>query len=424
MKKLLITGFTIILVISFTIPVSALENIFGGYWRTRFISQQNFSGQDGIIPNPPLPADPYPGDLQQVDTRTRFYYTAKINDNLKLVNQFEINAVWGNNTTYGDIGTDGLDFLVKDTYADFNIGQVNTKVGAQHSTYNRGFLFSDDFAGITIVTPAGPANITLAWIKAFEGGKNNNIADVDYYLFFPSFSFGDFSVTPGITYVRSNDIEQWGYPVAEDASIDAYYLSLDADFTTNTLNFWFTGIMQMGNYQTVGAPEDTEIKGWLLAAGGSVNLGVFDIHAQSFYATGDDANDAANNEISGFYSIQGQSYDWSIIMGHGIFDEQASAGSCNEYVTNIWASNIGSTVIITDKLSITGDIWYAKLAEDDVYGQNKLGTEFDLIITYQLVENLQLDLVAAYLCADDATSLDGTNTEDPYEFAAQLSLNF
>jgi hypothetical protein len=40
------------------------------------------------------------------------------------------------------------------------------------------------------------------------------------------------------------------------------------------------------------------------------------------------------------------------------------------------------------------------------------------------VEGLNLDLVGAYLWAGDATSLDGNNEEDPYEFGAQLSLSF
>ena len=45
-------------------------------------------------------------------------------------------------------------------------------------------------------------------------------------------------------------------------------------------------------------------------------------------------------------------------------------------------------------------------------------------VTYQLVEGLNLDLIGAYLWAGDATSTDGNNDEDPYEFGAQLSLSF
>jgi hypothetical protein len=78
------------------------------------------------------------------------------------------------------------------------------------------------------------------------------------------------------------------------------------------------------------------------------------------------------------------------------------------------------------------DVWYAQLEEDIVFNagtplqrsEDDLGTELDVVVTYQLVEGLNLDLVGAYLWAGDAVSLDGNNNEDPYEFGARLSLSF
>ena len=46
---------------------AALENQFGGYWRTRFTYEDNFTGQDT-------------DSKFYVDTRTRLYYTAKFRD--------------------------------------------------------------------------------------------------------------------------------------------------------------------------------------------------------------------------------------------------------------------------------------------------------------------------------------------------------
>ncbi len=135
MKKLLVFSMAAMLVAAFCLPASALENVFGGYWRTRGFTQNNFDGQDTETQ-----------DLSRVDTRTRLYYDAILNDNLKFVNKFEFNAVWGDGG-YGDIGTDGLDVLVKHSYADFNTGPVNHKLGAQGAVFQRGFVFDDDFAG-------------------------------------------------------------------------------------------------------------------------------------------------------------------------------------------------------------------------------------------------------------------------------------
>jgi hypothetical protein len=91
----------------------------------------------------------------------------------------------------------------------------------------------------------------------------------------------------------------------------------------------------------------------------------------------------------------------------------------------LWAANIGASISPMEKLKLTGDIWYASLVEDSfVTDEKKLGFEVDLKADYQLIEGLNLTLVGAYLFADDATSLDGDNDEDPYELGAQLSLSF
>ena len=110
-------------------------------------------------------------------------------------------------------------------------------------------------------------------------------------------------------------------------------------------------------------------------------------------------------------------------MGFGIFDNQASTGSCADQIGNIMAANIGAGFKVSDKLKLTADLWYAKLAEDNAKGDSDLGTEIDLVLTYSLMKNLNLDVVAAYLFAGDAT-YKGANDKDPYEIGTQLSFRF
>ena len=52
-----------------------------------------------------------------------------------------------------------------------------------------------------------------------------------------------------------------------------------------------------------------------------------------------------------------------------------------------------------------------------------LGTEIDLKMTYSLMKNLNLDVVAAYLFAGDAT-YTGANDKDAYEVGTRLSFSF
>jgi predicted porin len=87
------------------------------------------------------------------------------------------------------------------------------------------------------------------------------------------------------------------------------------------------------------------------------------------------------------------------------------------------AANIGVGFKATDKLKFAVDLWYAKLAEENAKGDDVLGTEVNVRMTYQLMKNLNLDVVGAYLFAGDAT-YKGTGDSNPYELVTQLSFRF
>jgi hypothetical protein len=112
-----------------------------------------------------------------------------------------------------------------------------------------------------------------------------------------------------------------------------------------------------------------------------------------------------------------------------MIDDAVSAKSPAGKISNIMAANIGVSFKATDKLKLTADLWIANLAEEvsDVadarYGEDSLGTEVNLKAAYQLMEGLNLDVVAAMLFAGDAT-YKGTDQEDPFQLAARLSLSF
>jgi len=96
------------------------------------------------------------------------------------------------------------------------------------------------------------------------------------------------------------------------------------------------------------------------------------------------------------------------------------------FIYNKLSSNLGITVKPTNKLSITADLWWAKLAEKNADKKDKLGVEANLKITYKLIEGLDLDIVGAYLWAGDAfeTNNDGKNVKNPMEVGTRLSLSF
>ncbi|MCP4116443.1 MAG: hypothetical protein GY737_13735 [Desulfobacteraceae bacterium] len=414
MKKMMIAALVAIVGIAFTAPAFAVEHEFGGYFRVRAFTAKHFDGTDkeDVIAGTPSYAlnsktgaieatTPYAqNDASMIDSRTRLYYTAQINDNLKFVSKFEMDADWGD-SGYGKVGADGVKVEVKHTYVDFNLGALNAKLGTQGATLSRGFIFDDDFSGA--VLSAGSTAFVFA--KAEENSANCG-DDVQFYTLMHTVATDAFSITPEVTYV---DLADSSY---------IYFLALNADVNLGAASAWATLIYEGGEFDAT----DTDVSAYLVAFGGDFAASdVLSIHGQAFYATGDDDGD--DYESFGGADMPGSSYYWAEIMGLGTFDDAASAGAPADDISNVAAFNLGTTFKASEKLSLSADLWYAILAEENAAGDDKLGTELDLQASYQLIDGLTLDVVAAYLFADDAT-YKGDNDEDPYELGAQLSLSF
>lgn len=432
MKKLGLVALAALLVVAFTVPAWAMEAEFGGYWRTRFFTNQNFTGEDRTEGQ----------DLSWVDTRTRLYFTAIFHENLKFVNKFEFDGQWGSatgsrsaagagNRGYGELNADGANIEIKNSYADFNLGPVNAKVGIQGARLGRGFLVDTDLAGAVVTFKGSNFAVPFMWFKGNEGGtgKDANDLDADVFAIAPSFKAGGVSINPYIMYIYSKDISAYdskyghGPSLAGFDEINLYYAGADIDFSFDPVSFWLTGIYQGGDIDPVGGGDSVDFNAYLGAAGFSVGFGMGDVHGEAFYASGDDGSDPGEIE-SWFVPGYLESYYWSEIMGYGIFDWQVSNGSPADELTNIMAGNFGVTLKPMDKLKISVDGWYAQLVEEDMNGEDYLGTEVDLVITYELVENLNLDIVGAYLFAGEATTQNDIDEADPYEVGARLSLSF
>jgi hypothetical protein len=437
MKKLLVLSLAVVMVVAFTLPASAFESVFGGYWRTRAVTQQNFAGDKDLSR-----ADGN-DDRSQVDTRTRLYYTAVLNDNLKFVNQFEFDAVWGTGgAQYGDIGGDGIAVEVRHSYIDATMGAIRMTLGAQPIELGRGQIISDTASGVVLSTKLGDHLIPFTWFKVNEGGVATNSEDSDVFALYPVFNFGDnFSLNPFLAYGYSRDGDRGAANAfstyganantdpdfAVDDGIGVYWIGANMDATFGSLNLWATAIYVGGELESQDA-RDVDVKAYTAMVGANMPLGPASLRGQFVFASGDDDEDDSDYEA--YFGVDGAgagwSYYWSEIMGNGRFDQQASAGSPNSSVSNLWFANIGATIKPMEKLSLAGDVYYAAHVEDDfVTDEKNLGLEVDLVATYQLIEGLSIDLVGAYLFADDATALDdGGNEDDPWEVGTRLQISF
>ena len=414
MKKLSVLLLAAALVLAFTLPAAAVEHIFGGYWRVRAITQQDFSGEDNTQAQ----------DLTQTDSRTRLYYTAKFSDDFKLVTKFEFDWVYGD-SSIGDIGADGKEFEIKNSYIDFNTWnkKLNWKIGTQGYTIAKGFLFSDDFSGANIAYQGDGFKVPFIWVKAYEGGKgaNANDQDVDYYALNPYFKLGGFGINPYAMYTYSDDGSAWA-TTSDFNDVNMFWIGADFDYKLEGWNLWASAIYNGGDAQLVAGGTDVDFKGYLFGLGANGAVGPVGLRGQFVYSSGDD--NATDNDNDAFVNPKGASYYWSEIMGMGIFDHQSSANSQKDQISNIWFVGGGADYNVIESLKLSLDLWYAQLIEKTGTATDEsLGTEVDLKATYKIMPKLNLDLVAAYLFAGDGTH-DGPNQADPYELGARLSLSF
>jgi hypothetical protein len=469
MKKIAIVALGLLLVVAFTLPAAAMEYQFGGYWRTRAYTNQNFTGYDRKDSKIETDTTPYsfqgyaaPGatkyqvgkdmDITWIDTRTRLYFTAVFNENLKFVNKFEMDTVWGDNSVggkgknYGGIGADGANFEIKNSYVDFNKGPMGGKVGVQGLTLGRGFLFDDDASAAILSFNGDGFSFPIIWIKAFDIDKTQK-RDVDFFAVSPSFSASGLTLNPFGMFMFSDNANGYG-PTAGFDKLEGWYGGLNLDGNFGPAAVWLTGIYQGGSADLVTPMTDgtdsVDFKAWLAAAGFNLNFGVADFHGQGFYMSGDDTPGDKDKEyffVPTPYST-GQYYNWSEIMGEGILDQQiprlangkltpgTQPGGGNGNTAGFMAGNLGTTISPAKDLKISLDAWYISLVEDldtridgKTTKEKEIGIEANVKVTYTLVPGLNIDLIGAYLFAGDAL-YQGDGAADPYEFGTRLSLSF
>jgi hypothetical protein len=463
MKKFIILGFAALLVFAFTVPAAAVEHELGGYWRTRAFMQRNFAGFDAQTKGTAN------ADTGRIDTRTRIFWTAKVNDSLKLVTAFEMNAVYGTQDTtftpavgtatdlensYGDFGADGVAVAVKTSYVEFNWLSSIWRIGVQPWLLNKGFQSDLDAPGLLWMYPRGDHIYGAGYVRVFEGGTGYKMDenDIEFFAIFGVFSLAEgMTIQPWATYAFSdsggniwrNASGVMGPPLTaslSDGGINAWRLGFDYNWNTDMYGLWVNGVY-LGGSLGKQANVDWDLGAYYLALGGHWNLGAGDIHTEIFYASGDD--NATDNDWEEFAVFEGQSHYWAEIMGLGIFDNQVSNNSPGDSaIGNVWAANLGITWTFAEKHTVTADLWYADRLEihhpaiPNAYGAagqgTDLGTEIDLKYTCELIEGLNLDVVAAYLFAGDgtykqgagATSPQNPDEANPYELGMRLSLSF
>jgi hypothetical protein len=233
-------------------------------------------------------------------------------------------------------------------------------------------------------------------------------------------------------------------------------LGLTAKYKTDVWSAYLTFVKNLGKvdfkrYREDGSSIETvtsDYTGWMVDAGGSYYCGPWTFSLGGFYTTGPDDVESSlrggrpNTDIDWYTYPLATSKYFSEIIGGGIFDNTAPAHEDLQwrgygFPTNLWTVNVGAAWQVLPDTKLAFGYWYFSTAEDvvsDIRGFNdngflnvdldtSIGHEFNLNLTQKVVDGLMLDVVAAYLIADDAYSVTGDD-DDAIELGARLQWSF
>jgi hypothetical protein len=193
----------------------------------------------------------------------------------------------------------------------------------------------------------------------------------------------------------------------------------------------------------------SDYTGFMVDAGGSYYCGPWTFNLGGFYTSGPEEVESAvstgrrpNVDVDTFVYPLATSKYFSEIIGGGIFDNTAPSHDDLQwrgygFPTNLWTVNVGAAWQVLPDTKLAFGYWYFSTAEDvisefrglnangfqNVNLDTSIGHEFNLNLTQKVVDGLMLDVVGAYLIADDAYS-SAADEDDALEVGARLQWSF
>jgi hypothetical protein len=368
------------------------------------------------------------------DQRLRIFTTAAANENVKMVLGLEVDGVWGrvsqnrpaptvitdsNGDTvtipsalpgkeFGSVGADATALLeMKHLYLDTKIpalGGATLRAGLQGFNVGRGMIINDDATGMVFKMPVAGNSLELTYIRPQAGGTAVSSDASDFYAAKYSLKFGDISVAPYVGFLNEGSALRDG---------EVLYAGLDVDGKAGNFGYAFTGIWNDWDF---GAASGN---GMALFGKVTTKVDAIGLSLEAGYMGDDDAGDfvslsqrgvgavnaAANGPIVNISEIStGGRYTTNTGVTANLF------GADYLYRTNWMFVKVGADMKFSDALK--GSIFVAHIEEAEDRGPaanqkaRTWGQEVNAYLDYAIVPNLDLNLMGAYLFADEDVRAD------------------
>jgi hypothetical protein len=430
------------------VPALALENEFHGSIRAQY-QLSNFNGSrtgQGFFE--PAGLDEQAPTANTFDQRARLFYTAKANDNVRLVAGFELDYSFYGNSSYavgrnqgGAIGADTVNLETKHLYLDLKVPSCNTNLRIGMQPFDdafKGVFVSGDMAGAQATATYGKSTALIGFYRfddkdgSLTGKKTRDMLALDYkYELAKHLKLGG-------AYYFVNDDRGTGEPtfLRQQAGNTnrIHTLGVNAETTMGPLTLDGFLLYQFG---TMDAPASNHINAFAGNVGARLKAGPGTARSEVLYVSGDKSANRSGGTTNAFQSINsvdtenGFYNNEMFILGrdkYALTIDNAIVYSNNNKDQGMIFGTVGYDLPITGKFTTSVNAGFAAVAKDNGNkplnvntgkgnSSSYLGTEINVEASYNVYENVTTVARAAYVFLGDyfnGTANGGKDPDDPY----------
>lgn len=465
------------------LPAMALEHELHGMYKMKYFLSNYETGGGGPILSGATPGKPVADDTTQnlktnnyFEQRARLLYTAKANDDLKLVTGFEIDSVWGDyaqagatRNQGGALESDAVNLETKWIYLDFKVPgtPIKAMVGIQPiKDQLKGIFLDADVAGIVTKTSIDSLALTVGYLRPYDNsylgtsGRARGMDNLDMGVIEAKFAASK-NLNIGGAYYLYADGRASTTPVASSKMIHTIGLTADAKLGAVALSGF--AAYQGGVFKNVSAGDSAYLNALAYNVAAKVALGPGSLRTALLFTSGNSEN--PGKHYTGWIGTsQSKAGAWSSTTGTSTYNESgmlllnrnaaAAAGTTDNSIvynpgngTNpanmqgLYLYTLGYDATITPKFyanANAGLAWAAhtnslKPTDKALAGaknaSNFIGAEFNIETGYKLYDNLTAVAQAGYVVlggyySNSVTNGSGSAADPENPYTVRLGLNY
>ncbi|ABW65821.1 hypothetical protein [Desulfosudis oleivorans] len=435
MKKITVLALAACMAFAVAVPAMAVDVDFSGYYRVRGFMNSNITLNDQ--------------DEQSeayYDNRFRLQTVFKATDAVSVTTRIDAldDNVWGAQNE-NDIDWDRVYMTIMSDVGMFMIGHQQAGVWGLDffdDDYNDDRIKyvgkTGDFYFGAIIQKTRETDSNVAWLNDGESD-----ADTDVYYLFGSLK--QEGLEAGLLAAYARDTTSSSMTATKQALLPY------GKFTAGPLSVRGEIIYEFGEMDFDGATPDVDIDTLSYALEGSFSLDMARLYLGWVSVSGqEDGDDMTMGNMT--YGGLGDDFNPLALLtndlGAKMLNSKASLGNImavdagmpgatlsSADVVALCGVNLlyaGADVAVNDKLNVAGIIGYAMANEDDLLTGTGIddvyGTEVDVTVTYQIMDNLEYQCTLAYLMTEDllafTKSVGPNNADDNFGIMHQIKASF